>query len=447
MLLPLALVLSATPVVELDAGPLKATVSASEAAQVFHIVDQLSGWSPFSHAQYRAELFAADAGGLSPDEEGLLAAHAALRRRVGYGALEALFYTPSTLDSALAAAAKDGRLTPDEVQAEAAVLRHFRPRLKPFLASGRPWVDAFSRGLVAASPELKAFATRAARFLEVKGAAFPIFLVPSPGRVVGGGGFNGGVLTVEVVDGQAPLDVVLHEAWHALADGRHELLAAAAGGAEGLDYETLSEGLAYAISPGIWRFHGAKGDRLAGTVRGHLEAQQHFLDVPLVRFNRLGLALRPSLQRALDADGHLSAYLPTAVVVYEGLYEVAQAQERTPRGYFCFGKAKPLGAVIAERENDVWVRELDAKGLASVAKKIRRQDVVVLLLTPASLGSIPKELEALAGPEWPKTAVRVAHEPRGEAALQGSRGRVLVFWAAEEEGAIALAGKSAALFD
>jgi type IV pilus biogenesis protein CpaD/CtpE len=38
--------------VHLDTGPLKLDVYISETAQLFHVVDQISQWSEFSHRQY-----------------------------------------------------------------------------------------------------------------------------------------------------------------------------------------------------------------------------------------------------------------------------------------------------------------------------------------------------------------------------------------------------------
>jgi hypothetical protein len=61
------------------AGPLVLRVHVSRTAQVFHVVDQLAAWSEFCHAQY------ARAVALSDDERALLAEHARVRAKLGWG--------------------------------------------------------------------------------------------------------------------------------------------------------------------------------------------------------------------------------------------------------------------------------------------------------------------------------------------------------------------------
>lgn len=57
----LASLVAASPL-QVQSGPLTLTLHQSEGAQVFHIVDQLSNWSPYSHQSYR-KYFASEAGG------------------------------------------------------------------------------------------------------------------------------------------------------------------------------------------------------------------------------------------------------------------------------------------------------------------------------------------------------------------------------------------------
>ena len=449
MLLTALLVLAAAPVpTPIDAGPLKAVVHVSETAQLFHIVDQLSNWTPYAHEQYRDSLFRADAGTLTGDDEALLAKHAELRKRLQYGALEELFYTSDSLDAALARAAKHPELTPADVEVERKVLQHFRPRLQPFLARQQSALLDFAKRLRAAAPKLEAFATKAARFLDVKSVGFPIYVIASPGKEPGGGGYNGGVLTLEIAEGQAPLDVVLHEAWHALANPHQEKLMAAARTTEGLDFETLSEGLAYAVSPGIWRFEGVKGDPLVRQVRRDLHGKKSFLDGPYVRFNQLGLALRSTLSRALNEGARLDSYLPIAIAVFQGLQAIAEATERTERGYFCFGSAcTGLEPLFTGRDFDVWMRRLEGEALERLNPKIRPQDVIVLLVTSEELAKAPAEVVAFAGAEWGTVAEKARKQQKGEAKLTGTRGPVLVFWAKDEAGLVELASKSTQLFE
>src|SRR5262245_48861457 len=76
------------PVAVLDAGPLKVEVHASANAQLFYVVDQMSGWSIYCHPQYRRGL-----GPFSPADEKLLQKHVAVRKAHGWGDLEPIFYS------------------------------------------------------------------------------------------------------------------------------------------------------------------------------------------------------------------------------------------------------------------------------------------------------------------------------------------------------------------
>jgi hypothetical protein len=100
----LALALAAAPL-KLSAGPLTLELTSSESAQQFHIVDQLSQWSQFSHKQYRRALK------LEPDDEAALKAHAELRQRLHYGALDQAFYLSASLDEAYEKLGRQPKLT------------------------------------------------------------------------------------------------------------------------------------------------------------------------------------------------------------------------------------------------------------------------------------------------------------------------------------------------
>ena len=61
--------------VRFTAGQLKLDVYISKTAQLFHVVDQISQWSEFSHQQY-VRYFRSVDGGLSEGDLKLLAEHA-----------------------------------------------------------------------------------------------------------------------------------------------------------------------------------------------------------------------------------------------------------------------------------------------------------------------------------------------------------------------------------
>src|SRR6185503_13007162 len=106
----LALLLAASPPT-IDAGPLKIHVVIAETPHLFHAVDQLSGWFPYAHKQYRRYFAAPEHGGLSPEDEKLLAAHGKLRAAHGWGAFDAAMLTDRSIDDALADAVRKKAIT------------------------------------------------------------------------------------------------------------------------------------------------------------------------------------------------------------------------------------------------------------------------------------------------------------------------------------------------
>src|SRR6185312_7746846 len=91
------------PAREIAFGPLVVTLSTSRTAQVFHVVDALSGWSPSlrrsAYAAWAKKELALDAG-----DRAMLAEHAKLRRRRGWGALDEAFVVDDAIDDAAARA-------------------------------------------------------------------------------------------------------------------------------------------------------------------------------------------------------------------------------------------------------------------------------------------------------------------------------------------------------
>jgi hypothetical protein len=64
---------------ELYAGSLELDVHISETAQLFHVVDQISQWSEFSHSQC-VRYFESLGGGLTESDRKILAEHVAIRK-------------------------------------------------------------------------------------------------------------------------------------------------------------------------------------------------------------------------------------------------------------------------------------------------------------------------------------------------------------------------------
>jgi len=85
----------------------------------------------------------------------------------------------------------------------------------------------------------------------------------------------------------------------------------------GLDLETLEEGIAHAVSPGIFSDAGDE-DVLAATVERQLREGKTFAD-PYLRFHFFGLLLRPHLRDALEGFGSAADFLETAIGVWQEL--------------------------------------------------------------------------------------------------------------------------------
>ena len=427
----IALLLAASPHATLTAGPLTLHVVTSQSAQVFHLVDHLSAWTPFAHRQFRDAVQADPSGGLSANDDALLKQHAALRQRLGYGVLDQIFYAPRTLAASLAAANGEG-LSAADVATERAVLQAFAARAVAMQTTYGARVDRLSQILVADTATLTAFAGEASHFFGGGRIDLPVFLIASPGAPgTGGGGFNGGRLVVEVADENVAAGVVLHEAWHAFADAHKEELMEAVATVSGLDWETFSEGLAYAVVPGIYRFRSDKDDYLTTKVRDDIAAKNAFSDEPFVRFRRVALALRPTLSDALEHGQTWSSTLPSVLAVVRAVAALAEVEERTPQGFFCFGTApKPIATAFAEAGHDAWSRAATAEQLAQLAPKIRPQDTVVLVATQHDLRALPPELVALLGGDGSARLKSAQAQARGWllTSARPRAPRVLVMW-------------------
>ena len=96
-----ALALTAPPT-NIEIGPVTFVLHDSRTASIFHALDHMSGWTQWSHLQYK-ELWLKELA-LTADEQRLLDAHAALRQRTGYGKCEQAFYTDDDLPTGLLAA-------------------------------------------------------------------------------------------------------------------------------------------------------------------------------------------------------------------------------------------------------------------------------------------------------------------------------------------------------
>ena len=301
-------------------GPLRITFIHGPTAQLFHVVDELSAWHPRSLNPYVA--WAATELPLDDAEHALLAAHAKLRRKRRWGAIDQAFDVEAAVDDAAKAAALGKHLTAADAEAERTLLTHFAPRLMPLVEAQASALSSVEEHFKETLPDFAPVATALGRLCEVtEDVPVPIVLAPDPSPTDGGSRFESNVLVVEVTSDDDPLPTLVHELFHALLMRRRSSFAIAATKCdEPIDEETLEEGVAYALAPGL--MHAAGTDPLADLVKsveGNRRAE------PQVRDVRLGLALRDDLRAALGGADTLVSFLGRACDAWA---QVAKAGKR-----------------------------------------------------------------------------------------------------------------------
>jgi hypothetical protein len=295
-----------------DFGPLILSISDSETAQLFHIVDQLSEWDQYAHRQYgrwaRSQNF-------TNEDRARLQQHAALRRARGRGkGFEQAFQVDDSIDGAAAAAVRNQLLTAAEVADEARILHHFETKLRALIEQQRAQLAQFRARLVTERAALTPTIASLARFAESQDAVrVPVFLIANPEEANGGGGANGGRLVVEVPFADA-MAFLLHESLHFLLVPHQELIRQTAAAA-GLTWQMLNEGLAYALAPGIISDR-RESDPLAEALARYLLRGTPASDA-YVQSNSMAAVIRPVLQASLDRGETITTFLPKAVAKWQ----------------------------------------------------------------------------------------------------------------------------------
>ena len=270
-------------------------------------------------------------------------------------------YSPLPLEEALKSGIAQGWLSPDEAVTERNVLLDFAPRIDALLTTQESALAAFRERLRHELADRSQAIKEFARFTGKMPDVVPAYLLPNPDPHNIGGGYNGGRLTIEIPTGSDAVPTALHEIFHAFLDLRRSDIESAVAGIQGLDAQTLNEGLAYAFSPGIVHREPADDDPLATSVSEDLADGKPLSDT-YARFSRYALALRPLLKEALaDERQTLSTFLPRAVDVWRALYAVETAREsamnpaaelRTVTIIGLYGRtAKDLPAFVREKND------------------------------------------------------------------------------------------------
>ena len=310
-----AFLLQAKPVV-LEAGPLTCEIHISRTAHLFHVVDQLSEWSEHCHRQYGRHF----QRGITSFDRDALDAHVKVRKQRGWGeGLEQTFYSPLDLEGAIKAGLERKHLDAAQAEIERKVLAHFGPRVDALIADNHKLLESYVERLVREKERMAGFAAQVSKLFDGAKVAVPVYLIANPHDEDMGGGFNGEIVAVEIPRVKDAYPTLLHEIFHAYLHLRRDRIKEAAKKVDGLDFETLNEGLAHAIAPGI--FHAGKPgeDPLERTVKRY-QAEGKVLKDYYYRVYRFGLELRPLMKEALEAkDGSIDKVIPKAAAAWTHL--------------------------------------------------------------------------------------------------------------------------------
>ena len=181
----------------IKAGALTCEVYISRTATIFHVVDQISGWSEFCHGQYTRHFGGLDGSLLTPVDRELLARHAKIREVRGWGGgLEQAFYKPWNVETAMLAGIKAGHLTEEQAKTEKEIFDHFAPRVDKLIADHRKVLESYPGRLLKEKGRLTEFADRTSKFVGGAKVSVPVYLLANPHDSDLGGGFNGGIIAL-----------------------------------------------------------------------------------------------------------------------------------------------------------------------------------------------------------------------------------------------------------
>ncbi len=288
-----------------ECGPVILEVAISDTAMLFHVVDQLSAWSPLCHPEYRRFL------DLTAEEEAALKRYRELRQGKDIK-FSAYFYTRDSMDDALFAAAEKGLLDPAEVHVLSKIFARFAPRLKElreeYAADFLKFTEALKADRVAEA------ATQFSKFTGVETLEIEVYPVPKPGREVGVQRAEGAV-AIEIPRDVDAATAMIHEMAREFLRQKKGVVADAAEKTPGLSVEILTESICFAFAEGL--HHGTDADPLAESVAKHHEKGA------VVR--TYGLALRPVLAEALS-NSNLDDFLKMARISWRALLDRQQKE-------------------------------------------------------------------------------------------------------------------------
>jgi len=281
-------------------------ISDSWTAQVFHIVDQLSEWSQYTHHQYIR--WAKKKMQLNKDDSAMLHQHALLRQAHEISDdFDKSFLVNAPIEKAIAAAIVEKRLTEEEGIKEQSVLLYFSKRLSALQDTAVRQVTGFYKNLDAATMTMTSFIKKICDFTATKEKlTVPVFIVANPENGNGGGEANGGRLVIELQDSSYTWPVLIHESFHFLLRPYMEQVKAMSDSAQ-VDWQVINEGLAYAMA-GLLE----DVDRLPNALVVNIARGKGLPDW-YTQFYMAGLVFRPMLRIALEKGETITGFLPWAI--------------------------------------------------------------------------------------------------------------------------------------
>jgi hypothetical protein len=302
---------------KIDLGGITLSVSTSWSAQVFHIVDQLSQWSPYSHKQYVR--WASKNLKLNKTDSLLLQQHATLRRDHKKNAdIDKAFLTGYSIEEAASRAVTDKRLSASEAATEKGILLHFAERLSILKQLSTLQAASFFARLESHRTETAALISKLLAFTKTQGNVnVPVYLVVNPEEGSGGGEANGGLVVIETQENPDVIPVLIHESLHFLLIPYKEKIRLASVEA-GIDPLVVNEGLAYAMGGLI-----EEPDRLPYMLVRNITRGQDVSD-HYTQFYMAGIIVRPMLKDALAKGETITELLPKIIQKLQILNNIKQ---------------------------------------------------------------------------------------------------------------------------
>jgi hypothetical protein len=293
-------------------GDMTLHISDSWTAQVFHITDQLSDWSPYSHHQYIR--WAKKSLRLTTEDSAVLSRYAAVRKgHRNSDDFDHSFLVDGSIEQATAAAVAQRRLSPDEGKQVQGCLLYFASRLALLRDTAKAQVNAFYRRYAVHRAAMDSFLQHILYFTESQDKiTIPVFLVVNPEDGSGGGEANGGRLVIELQQHPDPLPFVAHESFHLLLVPHLVTLKALADSAN-VDWQVINEGMAYALE-GLLE----DPDLLPGFLVQFIAAGRTIAD-PYVKFYMAAIVFRPMMRKALADGKTISTFIPEVIAKWKTL--------------------------------------------------------------------------------------------------------------------------------